>query len=250
MSTSTLVTRSRPRLTPSDFWKIESMLTANGYSREMIEGMLNVTLFARLRNVIEGRAEIVEKILNQAPVRKKRESALPGVIVPPGLFVDLDADPQTKEGFKVISHSKGGMMPFSSANMLLCITHWQHENGGRASGEQLRETFTRMKTINANMLDFLLESKNQILIPEEWKKFYVFFWGTRYCCLHTHRECVWGLCWGAHGWEACVHWIDQGWSALRLALVPTNQYINPLNIVSLAANGLGDYHLVDRLKAA
>lgn len=228
----------------TQLWEIEKAMRTNNYTPQMFQQMLQGDFFCQAKSVLSGTAKIVEKKTNHNPIYKKRKATSSGVVIPPGLFVDLDADPQAREGFRVVYHIKGGVTRFSSANMLLCITHWQREKGARASGEDLKETFMGMKTINANMLDFLLESRNQVLIPDEWKRFYVFFWGTRYCCLYTQRECVWGLCWGAHGWEECVHWVDQGWSALRLSLVPKEQYVDPLDIVSLATDGLGFHHLV------
>jgi hypothetical protein len=59
-------------------------------------------------------------------------------------------------------------------------------------------------------LDYLL--KNQELIPEEWKKVDVYFWGTILRNSDGSR-CV--LCLGWHGgeWGWSYHWLDDDWHA-------------------------------------
>ena len=81
---------------------------------------------------------------------------------------------------------------------------------GSIEGNDLRKEIVSPLVLNANVLDWLLDHPE--LIPEEWKDFYIFFWGTiyrysedsfsvRYLCWSNSKWC-WFLGWSGRGFES------------------------------------------------
>lgn len=122
--------------------------------------------------------------------------------------IDCDADPFTPEGWKVEEHQKGGKFVWNASAITLFLADGQR-NGKAVEGHLLRKELTSFPTLNANVLDYLL--KNPTLIPEEWKRGYVFFWGT----IYRYRDgdlYVRNLCWYGHGWCWGEDWLGNNWS--------------------------------------
>jgi hypothetical protein len=87
-------------------------------------------------------------------------------------------------------------------------------------GEDLLTLIKKEKipVLNANVLDYLLEHKEEI--PEEWKGKYIYFWGTIFRNSDGYRY-VRYLCWVGSDWDDDSRWLGDGWDgskpAVRLA---------------------------------
>jgi hypothetical protein len=120
------------------------------------------------------------------------------------IIIDCDAPPFIPEGLSLKEHQKGGQIEWNPSKVILYLSEKQ-KNGGIISGYDLQEDLKGKPVLNANVLDFLL--KNPHLIPEEWKRECIFFWGTLYLgslgSLHV-RYLFW--CGGGWYWGDC--WVD------------------------------------------
>ncbi|MEK7546220.1 MAG: hypothetical protein AAB554_04060 [Patescibacteria group bacterium] len=132
--------------------------------------------------------------------------------------VDLDADPFVHYGWKVLPIDQppnviNGQFAFNPSKLSLYLSEKQKGNGWIV-GNQLLEELKTHPVFNANLLDWLLKPENQHLIPEEWKRNAVFFWGTIYRN-PDGRRCVRSLDWlgGAWGlwWCSGCRWLAHGW---------------------------------------
>ncbi|MFA6551965.1 MAG: hypothetical protein WCT19_00495 [Candidatus Paceibacterota bacterium] len=91
------------------------------------------------------------------------------------------------------------------------------KNGKLIGGNKLRKGLGAMPVLTAHVLDFLIKPENQYLIPEEWKRKLVFFWGTIY--RRSDRGlCVRYLCWGGGKWYWGCGWLDDDWGGSRPAV--------------------------------
>jgi hypothetical protein len=90
--------------------------------------------------------------------------------------IDCDTTPMIPNGCSVEEYQKGGMLQFDITKISLYLSRKQ--KNGSIKGNKLCEELKDKKVLNANVLDYLLV--NPHLIPEEWKRKAVFFWGTIY----------------------------------------------------------------------
>lgn len=233
----------------TQLWQMEKALRINNFNVTSFRKMFDGNFLSQMKCVLDGRARITggyedspkKPVISPLQAVQEQSKKTP--------LVNLFLKPSLVDGLRVVEHKLQEPIRFNSVTTLLYVTHKQR-NGRVVTGADMLESLQKIKVFNANMLDFLLKPKYQHLIPVEWKRFYVFFWGTIYSSLVSERQCVRGLCYGPHGWESCVHYLDQGWSPVRLALVPAMQRLNSSNVASLNVQGLGEYHLVDRRKVA
>ena len=156
-----------------------------GWSNEELKRLCEGDLLKDVRAVLLGRAtvQVIEHL------------------------IDCDADPFVPSGWTVESHQQGGQLVFDHAKVTLYLSNKQ-QNGGYISGNDLRKELRRKRTLNANVLDYLL--KNPHLIPEEWKGKYIFFWGTIYR-YSDGGLCVRYLCFHGGGWRWLYGWLDVWW---------------------------------------
>ena len=89
---------------------------------------------------------------------------------------------------------------------------------GTISGRKLRDIIKNkdIPVLPDALLDFLLA--NPVLIPEEWKGLYVFFWGTGYRSPGggLYVRC---LNWNGTAWNWNYNYLDNDWDAYNPALV-------------------------------
>jgi hypothetical protein len=85
------------------------------------------------------------------------------------------------------------------------------------NGEKLLKLIKKEKipVLNANVLDYLLEHKEEI--PEEWKGKRIYFWGTifRSSGGNRHVRC---LDWGGSDWGGDSNWLGNDWGDSRPAV--------------------------------
>lgn len=124
-------------------------------------------------------------------------------------MINTNKKPFCPEGWKVESHIKNGKVELKDIE--LWSTHKQ-ENG--IVGTELQKLVPN--PLNANVLDYLLE--NPILIPEEWKGKWVFFWGTIY---RSSSGCLYVRClyWGGSRWFWDCIWLDHSFDGDNPAAV-------------------------------
>ncbi|MEI7513396.1 MAG: hypothetical protein WCJ74_02115 [bacterium] len=140
-------------------------------------------------------------------------------------IVDLDADPFVPNGWAVEEHRKGGQWKWNPTSLVLYLS--KKQQGGKViCGTNLRKELAKKRVLNANLLDYLIKSENQYLIPESWKKDenentrYIFFWGTIYRG-SSGSLYVRDLFWYGGGWVSSYRWLGDDWDgddpALSLA---------------------------------
>lgn len=131
--------------------------------------------------------------------------------------IDLSAAPFVPNYWEVVEHKPGDLFHWNPNKLFLYLDDSQ-KNGRAIGGSELRQKLKGYKVFNAVLLDWLLQPENQYLIPKEWKRKYVFFWGTVYRDAGG-RLFVRYLYWRRSGW----HWdylrLSHDWDASRPALV-------------------------------
>ena len=132
--------------------------------------------------------------------------------------IDCDADPLVPNGWTVEKHVKGGQMEWDPARVRLYLSESQWNNKA-IRGNQLREELRGKLTYNANLLDYLLAHPE--LIPEEWKRRLVFFWGTIYCYPDSYLV-VRYLYWSGGRWRWHFRWLDGGFGDFYHTAVPAS----------------------------
>lgn len=164
---------------------------ALGYTPELLNTLAeHPTLFGDLLQVQLGHAEV--KMLER--------------------LIDCDADPFLPNSWKVEEHQKGGLFKWDSAQVNLFLSESQRK--GVQGSHELRKELAGKPVLNANVLDYLLAHPH--LIPEEWKKLFVFFWGTIYRD-SVGGLCVRYLCWHGDWWHWDYHWLRDALNDLRPA---------------------------------
>jgi len=131
------------------------------------------------------------------------------------LVVDLDADPFCPDGWKVVSHQKGGKRKFDPTATGLYLADGQ-KNGGLMVGTDLRDALVGQPVENANQLDWYLAHQDQV--PEEYKGEYVPFWGTIYRDADG-KLCVRCLCWDGGEWFWFYNWLSSDFGSENPAAV-------------------------------
>lgn len=93
-------------------------------------------------------------------------------------IIDTDAPPKIPySGWTVESHKGAGKVEWNPKKFQLCLSDKQRK-GEYVKGFDLQEELESQTPMNANVLDFLLEHPE--LIPKDWKRKYVTFFGTVY----------------------------------------------------------------------
>lgn len=122
-------------------------------------------------------------------------------------LIDCDADPLVPRDWKVHFHRRRGMLGWNPQKIKLFFAP---EQTGSSTIEGL-ELFKRLRTervLNANVLDYLLQHRE--LIPEEWKDYTVYFWGTVYIrCGELVVRC---LFWNGFNWLEDFDTLDLSWN--------------------------------------
>ena len=131
----------------------------------------------------------------------------------------------------VYQHKPMGQLVWDPCRIYLLLSLGQM-SFGNISGHRAREELAHERVLNANLLDYLVH--NQHLIPENWKRYEVYFWGTIYKVnnLKSPNSFVRCLVWenGKWDWEEGWYWkegrwkswyldLDSGWTHLRRAAV-------------------------------
>lgn len=131
-------------------------------------------------------------------------------------FVDCDTPPFTPPTFEVGDHKRNGPFLWSASRVQLWQASFQQvPRPLPATGpRELYHLTKRRRTLNANVLDFLLE--NPSLIPSEWEGKGIVFWGTTYRRRHTNEYVVAVLYQGNGQWERSLHEIGAAWLDLRI----------------------------------
>jgi hypothetical protein len=98
-------------------------------------------------------------------------------------IIDRDDEPFIPRFSVLHQHIKTGKVKWDPANIKLFHSTCKPDKNARplrdcAILDQVRQEMTRKPVCNANVLDYLL--RNPILIPESWKEYAVFFFGTSY----------------------------------------------------------------------
>ena len=130
--------------------------------------------------------------------------------------IDLDADPFIPDGWDVwVQHIGDGQLEWNPYAVELYLSPNQ-QGEKMIEGWVLREELRGRPVFNANLLDYLLA--NPQLIPENWKGWQVFFWGT------TYRHPYGGLCIRSlyslgNRWFWDHDWLESGWRGNYLAAV-------------------------------
>lgn len=90
----------------------------------------------------------------------------------PEYVIDCDAVPAVGTGFRFVEHKKYGSIKFDLNNISLYLSKEKNK------GNNLRNELGSKKALNVIFLDFLLAHEE--LIPDSWKSYNIFFWGTIY----------------------------------------------------------------------
>ena len=117
-------------------------------------------------------------------------------------LIDCNTAPFVPENWSVEQHIKGGLITFDSTKITLWLSDQQKH--GSIIGHDLRKELANKPVLNANVLDHLLQ--HQELIPEEWKKYNIPFWGTiyRYSSGSLVVRCLY---WYGSRWHWCCLWL-------------------------------------------
>lgn len=137
-------------------------------------------------------------------------------------IIDCDAPPFLPKGWQVEEHRKGGQLEWDEwdpARVQLWLSESQ-QNGKHIEGNRLREELADKPCLNANVLDYLLAHPD--LIPEDWKRLCIFFWGTIYCDVDG-RLCVRHLLHNGYRWDWHSLWLGYAWNdSVPAALAASN----------------------------
>ena len=165
-----------------------------GLSNEDVKMMCERKGFlSQTRDVLLGRAEI-----------KPREH-----------IIDCDTPVFIPDGWEVLPEAEQlpnrvkGKFAWNPKEVTLHLANGQ-KNGKWIEGNKLRKELVKQPVYTAHLLDYLLVTENQHLIPEEWKGKWIFFWGT----IYRDRDgnlCVRCLSWRGDRWSWGYRWLDNDW---------------------------------------
>ena len=131
--------------------------------------------------------------------------------------IDSDANPFVPDGWSIEVHQKGGAFKWDKESQkdALHLDEGQ-KNGKWIEGNKLRKELANQPVLNTNVLDYLFDHPH--LIPEEWKRKVVFFWGTiyRYRDGDLYVRC---LHWHGGRWHWFFYWLGSDWGDGRPAAV-------------------------------
>ena len=94
--------------------------------------------------------------------------------------IDCDAEPSIPKevGGKIETHLQEGTIQWDFRRFKLHTEYEQEQVLGGINGHEILKKLQHKGVLNACVLEYLL--KHPKLIPEEWKKRIVYFWGTIY----------------------------------------------------------------------
>lgn len=124
------------------------------------------------------------------------------------LIIDLDADPYVPEDWTVEEHRKGGEFKFDLKKIELYLADGQ-KKGRSIFGSALQAELRNKPVLNANVLDWLIDS-NQHRIPKEWRYKFIFFWDTIYRDA-SGSLAIRCLSWNGSQWTWDFRWINVHW---------------------------------------
>jgi hypothetical protein len=147
-------------------------------------------------------------------------------------YINLEKDPFIPSYLSSVeSHIKGDKKWEWNQNEVELFLSDEQESNYQIGTELQKEI---KNPLNVNVLDYLLKHKE--LIPEEWKRKFVYFWGTIY------RDSGGGLyvrylCWCGVGWGGGCGWLGFCWrsdgpAAVRASSPLTSETL-PLDTLSL-----------------
>jgi len=127
-------------------------------------------------------------------------------------LIDCDADPFTRDGWRVEEHKKHGReFDWDEGKKINLYLSQNQQDGKVIRGNKLRTELSKKAALNANVLDYLLAHPD--LIPEGWNGKAIFFWGTIY--RYSDGDlCVRCLCFGGGRWRWDDDWLGGGWGDL------------------------------------
>jgi len=136
-------------------------------------------------------------------------------------IIDCDADPFVPEGWTVEDHQKDGQITWDPSTFTFYLS--KQQLGDKCiEGNKLRKELAKEPTLNACLLDYLLDRPH--LIPEEWKKDqngntrYIYFWKTIY--RYSDGDlCVRCLCFDGGRWSWGCDFLDNDFHSSDPALV-------------------------------
>lgn len=117
--------------------------------------------------------------------------------------INLNKKPYIPKGWKLESHTKGGMFEWNPRAVELYLS--EKQKSSYIKGTELQKELKDKNPFNANLLDYLLA--NPDLIPDEWKGQWVFFWGTIYR-RSSGNLFVRFLRWNGGEWNWRYYWLD------------------------------------------
>ncbi len=134
--------------------------------------------------------------------------------------LDTSVEPSVPSGMQVDYHSQElGVIDCNCINATLYTNPAQQNHLELINGNALEQELRGFQLLNATILDHLL--KNTHLIPEEWKKYAVTFWGTIYRRKgdFSHARHVRCLVWRDSHWQSEFRSLSGYWRQDRPAAI-------------------------------
>jgi hypothetical protein len=164
-----------------------------------------------------GRLPLQQLVADLPRVRKEFLAFLQngGRMVAPTTIVEFnfDTDPHIPDGWSIheedqIDSRLTGTRVLDLSKIDLHLDSGQQGNK-RLSGHELKKRLEGQPVLPAHVLDYLYE--NLHLIPDSWKRKFIFFWGTVYRG-SGGRLCVHYLGWNGLRWYCNYVWLDGQWN--------------------------------------
>jgi hypothetical protein len=95
-------------------------------------------------------------------------------------IIDLDEPPYIPDGWELVSHQGGGQWGFDVIQTELWLTPLQGDGNSMEHGDRILQELGDRAALNANVLDWLLLPENRHRIPNSWRPYVIYFWGTIY----------------------------------------------------------------------
>lgn len=129
--------------------------------------------------------------------------------------IDGDAMPFVPKNYSIHLHQKIGSFVWNPQKITVFLTDRQ-KNGMSPLGTEMRGLLAKKQTLNATVLDYLLE--HPYLIPDEWKTAGpLYFWGTIYKI--DKNLVVRSLYWGQDRWCETRQWLGYVFGSQHPALI-------------------------------
>ncbi len=147
-------------------------------------------------------------------------------------IIDLDADPHIpiiaqlefipknhpSLSISIIKHRRIGRLVWDPTKLWLYSAPNQTDSNPIYGDHLWERDLAYRHVLNANLLDYLLV--HQELIPEEWKNYEIYFWGTIYqIAFAPPRSQVRCLRWSLDKWESQLRYLIQFWGSSMPAAI-------------------------------